>query len=783
MTEGGATGPAEPSIDELRAWAQAHARTVARPRASFAGSPAAEPDVRGGPAEPPPIADWWLAAPPVKRRIDVPSRDTNCVAIGQDAEGRWIVANTGEDGQTRLWDAERGALRHLFPVGAETLQVAFAMDRGRVLLAFGDNDGDVRVYDVGTGACLHVLAGHFNGARAVAWGVLANGRLTLAGTGRDGIIRLWDADTGAPVHALAGHDRTVTGVAFGRLSDGRAVLASLGHDQTLRLWDADRGRELSRVRLRGSGWSVAVTVTPDDRVLVAAVGETSELDVWSWDGGTLKLLHRLVGHTGEVHSVVFAAPPGGTALLFSGGNDGVLRVWDPVAGDQVGELDVPVANVWINRLAVRFVDADGLLVASTTASTVHIVRFTIKLPHPPGEENDDVANPHLPTLVRGLATLAHYGVSPPLGLLADLVAVTGGGRPSTEAVGALPGHPGVRRLIELGWPPTARVGLAAVLVADLVFDSRFAAPEASVQDLESALVGAARERAGPAAPTPVPVAALLAAANQIGDQMLIMLTVLGADAVAADPALPLRLRHQIGALPLLSPPARDRLSVVRRSTDQARAAASAMSSTAGINGISRRGTMLNLVPTHLALTTEIFAVRYAAGDLLYRLHDSRLNPRIEPATVVLDTTPPTAGPVESVLRTLAHAIVLVLWAAGRDALLVSLDSPGQARLLTVPADLMAVWVSRTLEPAVLAEAMATAARQPHPTTILLTHHRLVQQERLAATAVHRIATTHVPGDPPRRTSASPYHVHLPPDATADQINDAVAALLTPTADR
>ncbi|XVQ11488.1 bifunctional nuclease domain-containing protein [Spirillospora sp. CA-255316] len=43
----------------------------------------------------------------------------------------------------------------------------------------------------------------------------------------------------------------------------------------------------------------------------------------------------------------------------------------------------------------------------------------------------------------------------------------------------------------------------------------------------------------------------------------------------------------------------------------------------------------------------------------------------------------------------------------------------------------------------------------------------------------RVLTTHAPGDPPRQVSASRYHVHLPPDPTKSQLDEAVRSLLGP----
>ena len=60
------------------------------------------------------------------------------------------------------------------------------------LLAAASAAGGIMLYDTATGAVKHALAGHENGANALAWG--SSG--LLATGGQDGCVRFWDALTG-----------------------------------------------------------------------------------------------------------------------------------------------------------------------------------------------------------------------------------------------------------------------------------------------------------------------------------------------------------------------------------------------------------------------------------------------------------------------------------------------------------------------------------------------------------------------------------------------------------
>jgi len=63
-----------------------------------------------------------------------------------------------------------------------------------------------------------------------------------------------------------------------------------------------------------------------------------------WDTATGELIHLLPGHTHIVYAVAFSRDPAGSRL-FSGGADGALHVWDPVAGKMI--LEIPTGSaIW-----------------------------------------------------------------------------------------------------------------------------------------------------------------------------------------------------------------------------------------------------------------------------------------------------------------------------------------------------------------------------------------------------------------------------------------------------
>jgi hypothetical protein len=416
----------------------------------------------------------------------------------------------------------------------------------------------------------------------------------------------------------------------------------------------------------------------------------------------------------------------------------------------------------------------------------------------------DALPAELRTAVLGLVLLAQADVYLPASLLVDLVRLTGGGESlHHQELAGLRAHPGIRRLRALHWPPTARVAFAALMMAQVPADSAWVAPPVAATELrealfhaihgEAAAAGAAPDEATPgeaapgeaapgeAAPgeaTP-PVSALDAAANQISERTVTMLLVLGAPAAAADPAAVLRMQHDTPAVPLLTGPQRALLeSVANRPPRDTRAHAPSTAPGPGTTGISRRGRLTNLLPTQLALPPQLLTHRYAERSLLYRLHEVEIEPAIEPVVILLDTSPPTFGQVEVVLRIAAHAITTTLWAARQAPLLVCLDQPRLQLALNRPSDLARVWAHRSLLPPAVDEALAAARPTGRP-CVLLTQYHLVEDSGVAGSAELRLITTHVRDDDPAAAVNGPFHAHLAPDPTTAQLAAAVRVALAP----
>ena len=68
----------------------------------------------------------------------------------------------------------------------------------------GSRDATLRIWDIDTGQCLHVLMGHVAAVRCVQY----DGRRVVSGA-YDYMVKVWDPETEACLHTLQGHTNRV----------------------------------------------------------------------------------------------------------------------------------------------------------------------------------------------------------------------------------------------------------------------------------------------------------------------------------------------------------------------------------------------------------------------------------------------------------------------------------------------------------------------------------------------------------------------------------------------
>jgi cytochrome c len=280
-------------------------------------------------------------------------------ALAISPDGRTALSGSFDTSAIR-WSMERNAAMQVLRFHDGAVNAVAMLPDGRLVTS--GEDARIAIWMPGAAQPARVLEGHT--APVVALAVSPDGRM-LASASWDRTARLWSLD-GGDARVLEGHGDNVNGVAF--TPDGRAVVTA-GYDATLRIWPLTGGAAPAVVTLptalnsvavapdgeiaaggadgalylRASDGAdrarvevvqmplIAVAVSPDGR-LIAAAGIRGSVAIV--ERPTRKLVRTLVGPGLPVWSAAFF--PDGRTLL-TGGTDRMIRRWDAVTGEPIGD--------------------------------------------------------------------------------------------------------------------------------------------------------------------------------------------------------------------------------------------------------------------------------------------------------------------------------------------------------------------------------------------------------------------------------------------------------------
>jgi cytochrome c len=280
-------------------------------------------------------------------------------ALAISADGSQAVSGSFDTAAIR-WSLQRNAAEQVLRFHDGAVNAVAILGDGRIVT--GGEDARIAIWAPGEAQPSAVLTGH--SVPIVALAISPDGA-TLASASWDHTARLWPLAGGAP-RVIEGHAQNVNGVAF--TADGRA-LVSAGYDATLRITPLAGGAPmiatlptpLNAVAVAADG--EIVTAGADGKVyVVSASGELGgEIDAAqtpiislaiSGDGkliaaagmrGSVAIMDRaarrlertLVGPGLPVWSVAFF--PDNRTLL-TGGTDRIIRRWDALSGEPIGNV-------------------------------------------------------------------------------------------------------------------------------------------------------------------------------------------------------------------------------------------------------------------------------------------------------------------------------------------------------------------------------------------------------------------------------------------------------------
>ncbi|KAJ5113730.1 hypothetical protein N7456_002264 [Penicillium angulare] len=272
-----------------------------------------------------------------------------------------ILVSGGCDREVRVWNMATGAGIHLLRGHTSTVRCLKMSDRNTAIS--GSRDTTLRIWDLKTGTCGNVLVGHQASVRCLA----IHGDIVVSGS-YDTTARIWSISQGRCLKTLSGHFSQIYAIAF----DGRRI-ATGSLDTSVRIWDPHTGN--CHAILQGHTSLVGQLQMRGDTLVTG--GSDGSVRVWSLT--KMAPIHRLAAHDNSVTSLQFD-----NTRIVSGGSDGRVKVWSLQSGQLLRELSSPAEAVW----RVAFEEEKAVIMASRSGRTVMEVW---SFAPPPESYHDSVA--------------------------------------------------------------------------------------------------------------------------------------------------------------------------------------------------------------------------------------------------------------------------------------------------------------------------------------------------------------------------------------------------------
>ncbi len=307
---------------------------------------------------------WSYRAPALPRQL---AHKSNVLALAHAGPGVLAAAGLAQEGVC-LWQISEQRCKTRLPVREGQVR-ALAVHPGTQRLASGTSLGQLALWDLATALPDHVVQLPAVQIRSLEF--TRDGQQLLS-SGSDGVAQLWDARSGQVLQRFGAgspvqdalfdveHARVLLGTRSGEIELWSSTGVKLGAQKAHADWTMDLALHAGSARLASAGgngeivfWSLAaagasqlerlgsaqahegralsVDVSPDGE-LFASGGEDGL--VLLWDAQRRERVARLVHHRGAVRSVRFS---GDGKVLSSGGDDGSVRLWDLQRLKQSGE--------------------------------------------------------------------------------------------------------------------------------------------------------------------------------------------------------------------------------------------------------------------------------------------------------------------------------------------------------------------------------------------------------------------------------------------------------------
>ena len=189
------------------------------------------------------------------------------------------------------------------------------------LIACGDNEGTLYVWDVAREKMLHKLKAHSSWIHIIAFSPNEKQLVSIRRAGP--VSRMWDVESGEAIEAFP---NKVTHIAFSPCS---SIVACCGEREIL-LWDIEHREMIKTIPQPKDSWEqlYALAFSPCGRYLASGTWWNVWMDnmlIRLWDVVNGENIVTFQGHSSDIQDLTFS--PDGT-ILASGSYDKTILLWD-----------------------------------------------------------------------------------------------------------------------------------------------------------------------------------------------------------------------------------------------------------------------------------------------------------------------------------------------------------------------------------------------------------------------------------------------------------------------
>ena len=277
--------------------------------------------------------------------------------VAFDADGQHLAIGC-RDGSLSVWECATGA-RRWYREGHRGPVRCLAISR-HGCLASGDEQGQIRLWDTGSGRAAGSLNDHTGAIEAVAF---TPDGATLASCGQDGTVRLWDPETRTMRGQPLRHGSPVSGLA---ISPTGSLLATTEVSGPVRLWRLPDATGIVRLSGHLAGEPGFVSFSADGSML--AEGERGTVRFWDVEARHRR--HVLEAHDRPIYGVAFSSF---RRVLATTGRDGAVKLWDTQDWWLAKPMGLPPPPVH----SLAFAEGGQVLVVGGAEPTARVTNYPV----------------------------------------------------------------------------------------------------------------------------------------------------------------------------------------------------------------------------------------------------------------------------------------------------------------------------------------------------------------------------------------------------------------------